>query len=59
MAHYATKEKNKHPNGHQGCNTKIINHDYLRIYTHNFFMIKTLFKNMSHQTQKYPKTKNS
>jgi len=54
MPRYATKEINKHPNGHQGCNRKIINHDYLRIYTH-FFMIKKLFKNMSHLTQKNPK----
>jgi hypothetical protein len=46
MPCYATKEKNI-----QGCNKRIINHNYLR-YTNIFFVIKTLLKNMSYQTQK-------
>ncbi len=42
MPCYATKEKNRHPSGHQGCNKKIIDRDYLRIYKKKF---KSIFFN--------------
>jgi hypothetical protein len=51
MPRYATKEKNS-----QGHNKKNIDHNYLK-YTHFFFWIKTLLKNLSHQTRKNPKIK--